>query len=338
MRKIAEELGLNRMTVSAIINGKWRERGFSPKTRDRVVAYLEKRGYVPSRSALELREGTSQTTQRTGILFSSRFHPYVMYSLERIVEYLKKSSKTVEIEMVSSGEDIHGVRELVARRVDNLIWFYPNISTQAAYISSMLPYLGNFKHSVIYNYDFDGHGCERELIDNHVHLVGINRKKGFADLGRHFKKLGHKRVGLVGFRSSHDAFRTKGVAFYEIVPDFNDKKDFTYLEGSTDKVIKAVKEKNITAIYIHGFIRASNLVNSLTRKGVDISNELLVVGHDYDALPTLFPVKPLTMLRIPASDMIKRTISVINDDVKDEYRHCFNMKIKQLFDETAYGK
>ncbi len=332
MREIAEELGLNRMTVSAIINGKWRERGFSPKTRDRVITYLEKRGYVPSRSALDLRERASQTTQRTGILFSSRFHPYVMYSLERIVEYLKKSSKTVEIEMVSSGEDIHGVKELVARRVDNLIWFYPNISTQAAYIPSILPYLRNFKHSVIYNFDFNDQSYEQELIPNRVHLIGIDRKKGFADLGRYLRKYGHKQVGLVGFRTSPKAFQAKGVNFHGIVPDYNAKNDFDYLERSTDEVIKVIKEKDITAVYIHGFIRASNLVNSLTRKGVDIPKELLVVGHDYDELPTLFPVKPLTMLRIPASDMIKRTINVINDVAKDEYRHCFNMKIKQLFD------
>jgi len=51
MQQIADQLGVSRMTVSAVINERHSDRRVAPATRQRIAEFLDQSGYVPSRHA-----------------------------------------------------------------------------------------------------------------------------------------------------------------------------------------------------------------------------------------------------------------------------------------------
>ena len=65
---IAEKLKLSRVTVSAILNDRYRKLGISEKTAARVRDCAQELGYLPNQNALSMKSGRSMTI---GMLSSS---------------------------------------------------------------------------------------------------------------------------------------------------------------------------------------------------------------------------------------------------------------------------
>ena len=61
IRDIAAKLELSRVTVSAILNNRYKKLGISEKTAERVRACADELGYVPDQNALSMKEGRSLT-------------------------------------------------------------------------------------------------------------------------------------------------------------------------------------------------------------------------------------------------------------------------------------
>ena len=85
MEQIARELNLSRVTVSSVINDRFRERGISETTALRVRDYLAKRGYVPSRSAVDLRTGVRSAL---GILYGGRLYSHLIEAFNELVGHI----------------------------------------------------------------------------------------------------------------------------------------------------------------------------------------------------------------------------------------------------------
>ncbi len=329
MRQIADELGLNRMTVSSIINGKWRERGYSEETEKKVSAYLRDRGYVQSRDAMKLRNGGSGGS--TGILFSSKFYPPIMYAFEKILSHLKLSTQSVEIIAVDPKDNIHGMQELAARRVEKIIWFQSgSFDEQTHNLPQIFPYLKNFKQKIIFNYDFGtDDNNDKELISHGIHLVGINRSHGYAELGKYFKAKGHYKIGFPGQISglkSRNIFSMPELQTIGIRPKQKALGELENLELLAGEVIHGMERDGITAVYMHDYAKTVNLVNILARKGVDIPEKLLVAGFSFSAF-TAYPTRPMVFLNMPIENMIDKTVQLIKHRSGTKYEYCFPLDI-----------
>ena len=86
MKQIASELGISRWTVSMILNNNAKRRGIASDTINRVQSYIKERGYVPSRQALDLRNGKKDSI---GILYCGRLYSHLTEAFNRRVDQLR---------------------------------------------------------------------------------------------------------------------------------------------------------------------------------------------------------------------------------------------------------
>ena len=71
MSQMAKELNLSRRVVSAVANDNLGGIRVSDKTRKRIKEHLRDRGYVQSKSALQLRQGGQQ--ELVSLLYCGKF-------------------------------------------------------------------------------------------------------------------------------------------------------------------------------------------------------------------------------------------------------------------------
>src|SRR5690606_36470617 len=95
----------------------------SPEIERRVIEYMKKIGYVPNRQALNLRSGTRGAF---GILHCGHLVSHFVEAFNLMTDRFVDSPQNVEIVVVKPTDLLAGLRELIARGVDNLIWIHDN--------------------------------------------------------------------------------------------------------------------------------------------------------------------------------------------------------------------
>ena len=74
MTEVANELGLSRNAVSAVMNNRARKFGLSVATENRIREYIDKSGYVQARHALQTKTGDRNNT--VDLLYCGEFPRY----------------------------------------------------------------------------------------------------------------------------------------------------------------------------------------------------------------------------------------------------------------------
>jgi LacI family transcriptional regulator len=344
MRKIAEELGLSRVTVSSVINNKARKRNISQSTVERVQTYLKTRGYVPSRQARELRMGNRNTT---GILHCGHIYSHLTEAFNKLVDHFSNCPQGVEIVVVRREHLLDGLRELVSRGIRKLIWIHtrrPDVEFEKS--EEVLGVLSNVK-TVIYNYRFD-RGCwDQRLRGLGIYLVGANRNKAYQHLASLIKSLGHESVALCEYYESESmgvsdaefnaAFKNAGLAVVSI--DFPDVADYRSLIGGeffARQIIQAIRKRSITAVCFLDDEVAADTMAELLKKGISIPGELSVTGFDGMRYTSALAV-PLTTLKMPVEEMVDQTIRLMNKN-STSYEYCFELNLIERKSHGIRGK
>jgi len=191
MKQIAKELNLNRMTVSAVINNVSKERRISEATTQRVREYLNKRGFVPSRQALNLKQGKRDLV---GILFYSPSYTHLIEAFNRLTNIYNSKPNSLEMLVVSYSQTMWGIKELLARGVSKLIWIHSRVAHSQFLDHDIFNYLTNFEKVVFYNYVYRPNDNSADLIKRGFYLVGLDRLQGFRQMAQFLKSLGHTKV------------------------------------------------------------------------------------------------------------------------------------------------
>ncbi len=324
MSKIAKELGLSRMAVSAVVNGKCKERGFSKKTEEKVNAYLRKKGFVPSKYASKLRKGE---TGGVGVLFNSEFYPMMMSSLERVLKELRKND-SVEMIAVNNNDLRNGFEELISRRVSKLIWFQSFVELEDALtISKLMPYMNNFSQKIIYNYNF-GYNKELDakLLKAGVNLVGLNLDSGYRDLCKYLKKAGHKKIVALLSPSKFEVFTGNGIEVRALPQAAPGLDDYSKMQYYADALLELKKNYDFSAVYYHDYLKSLYLIDILHEKGIDVPEDLSLWGYGYDSHP-FYRISKMSMLNIPVNDMVECVVKLLKDDSAKASEHCFSHEV-----------
>jgi len=312
MAQMAAELGLSRFAVSSVVNGKPQQARLTESTVRRVREHLDRRGYVPSRAACDLR---SSPTRVVGLLHLGTLNRHLAEAFHLLAESLSGSASGLEI-MVTPGEQLEpALREMMARRVTDLVWLH-NPSTGERYLEERVANYFKRTRTILYNYPFNMWPGEKELLERGVALVGVDRKLQFQRIARFLKGLGHKVVALPNVLPSvqpcMDAFTSAGLVVADCPLPF---------KAAT--LIQAMKHQGVTAAWVNGDNVACQVVDELRERGVRIPEDLTVVG--FDGMSRVHR-QDLTTRVMPVQEMVAKVCEIVAG-MEPELRHCFDMEL-----------
>jgi LacI family transcriptional regulator len=331
MQSVAAKLGLSRLTVSSVVNGKARQRGIAAATAERVRAYLKQSGFIPSRQATLLRAGKRESV---GILYCGRLYSHLTEAFNLMVGRFADQPAGLEL-MVVRREDLEkGLVELIARRVSKLVWIHTlHPETELREKESLLGLLANIQTVAIYNYNFDVCGLDAELAARGIHLIGVSRRKAYQQLALFLKSLGHHTVAFPDVADADSSkiqfvsvFKENGFTTLTVPharPVNNDPEQYAALLAQ--HMVKARQLHPVTAACFLDDDLAGFALREFMKIGVRIPADLTVTGFDGLRLAGSFAV-PLTTLGLPVDRMVRRVESILQKS-PPKYRHCFEIEL-----------
>jgi len=316
MAQMAAELGLSPGAVSSVLNGRAKQARISESTVQRVREHLTQRGYVPSRHACHLREAPARVI---GILYVGELlSSHLVEGFHKLVGLLGNDTQGLEICMTPLGPVEAAVRDLLARRVTDLVWVNNNSQGGEQYRwGSISQYLRNTR-TIIYNYPFDSPFGEKELLDRGVALVGVDRTAQNRRLAIFLKQLGHSVIALPDipdgelYKNYFETFASVGLKVAVCPPSF-----------TAEGMLKVMKDQGVTAACFHGDNPASMAIWRLREVGVRVPEDLTVMGFD-GMSKSYYP--DLTTQAIPVGKMVAKVGELIAGTER-ELSHCFDLEL-----------
>lgn len=288
---IAEELGLSTATVSNVLHGKTKK--ISDETVRRVQALLEKRQYVPSMAGILLAQNSSRII---GIIVNDHekyeSHTlddvFIATSLNFLSEEIEKSGQFMMIKKTTSPEEI--IKFASMWNLDGMVLI--------GFCDEDYMYLRN--HMRIPFVVYDGYCDNAQRIYN----ITIDNYDGGFQVGRHFKKLGHKRALCISdncicvdkerYDGFCEGFGKENCGFMLIPMKKSERLDFYH--NNLDSL------RNYTAVFAVSDFYAIEFMHFLQENGISVPDEISVAGFDDTPMctlvsPTLTSVKQDMSLR-----------------------------------------
>jgi len=146
-------------------------------------------------------------------------------------------------------------------------------------------------------------------INPSISKVGIDDYAAGYELGNHFIKCGHKRIGYIGLREQHITANRRGKGLQAAMSDAGiDLDNFLAEDGfstfksgfqATDKFLSL--ENPPTAIFAGNDYMAAGAIACATRRGLKIPEDISIAGFDGADLSEMF-VPPFTTVKQPLKD------------------------------------
>ena len=194
MAEVGRLAGVSVATVSHVLNG---TRAVRPETAARVLAAIDRTGYMPNSVARGLARAR---TQSIGLALSAVSNPYFMEVVTAIEAAVGRAGYTLLLTNTQEDpeHELRAVQALLQRRVDGLL-----LAPTAGAGERVLRYLGSQSLPVVL--------LDRFVSTGHD-VVGTENEQATAELVEHLAGLGHRRIGIVaGFpRLSTTVERVRG--------------------------------------------------------------------------------------------------------------------------------
>ena len=320
MRQLAESLGLNRGTVSAILNGQAAKRGIAAATERRVLESLEASGYVQSRHALGLK---ARGAEKVGVL-QTGLYSRLVDAFNYFVDWNLASGKPFELHAVAPRDILAGVKEMLARGVTRLIVVRSAQGPDNALDEAAAPFLNRLQRMVIYNHDPGTCSpTDRLLLEQAgVCAVSCDRRGGWRELARLLRSLGHSQVALpervIGLpgkdRTLADLFRAEGLEPQGLRgDDVPLKPDAACARRLAARFLDVWRKERITAVASSNDDIAAFFMVELLDHGVAVPGDVSVTGFNGIELGEALRV-PLTTLAMPVEQMAAKTLELLMAD------------------------
>src|SRR5215212_7163001 len=305
---VARRAGVSRTTVSFVLNDV-KEANISEETRRRVLAAAEELQYVPDATAQALASGRTRTL---GMVFHTHPHGVAdlahMQILQGLMSVASQSGIRLLVDMVNENDtaDIY-VSLSRNKRIDGLILSDPRVDDRALYdlLHDDFPIvlLGRLPGVKVASIEFDNRGGARAAVD---HLVG----------------QGHKRIGFIGYASSHftgvierlsgyrDALAAAGIPFDETLVFFGDYNDAGTGFASATSLLELPERP--TAIFVSSDVLAFAALTAIHQHGLRIPDDIGIVGFDDNPL-SRYAYPPLTTVYLPFEEMGRRAGEMLRD-------------------------
>lgn len=268
---VAREASVSMATVSRVVNG---NPNVKPVTRKKVLDVIEQLGYRPNAVARGL---ASKKTTTVGVIIpdiSDTFCAELARGIEDIATMYKYNILLCNSDH-SREKEFNLINTLLSKQVDGLIFISENVSET---------HVQEFKRArtpVVLAASFDD--------NNEIPSVTISYGEATKEVITGLIEKGHKKIGYIAgnsdnqgvsikkFNAYKEALQENGISF-----DENLVKYTNYTHESGEKAFAELwdNEDRPTAIFCVTDELALGCINGATDKGVDVPNELEVVGFN----------------------------------------------------------
>ncbi|MFD0769345.1 LacI family DNA-binding transcriptional regulator [Bacillus sp. CGMCC 1.60114] len=303
LEDVALHAGVSPTTVSRVLNN----RGYiSKETRKRVYESMKAINYFPNEMARSL---LAKQSHIIGLIFPTVSNPFfgeLIFNIEMICEelgykvflcnslnHVDKEKKYLDmllrnqVDGIIVGSHNRGI-------FDQVITSLPIVAVDQ-FISESAPIVSsnNYLGGKLATEHLIKKGCKKI-----IHISGPIR----LDTPTHLRSAAYK-----------DVMEANGFEpiIYETVQTFN--------HTETDELIKRVLQENpdVDGIFASDDIFAANLHNKALQIGINVPDELKIVGYDgTETVRKLFP--QLTTIKQPISEMAEIAVKILVSKIKNE--------------------
>jgi DNA-binding LacI/PurR family transcriptional regulator len=325
LREVAERAGVARGTVSSVLNDRAAELRISTQTQERIRRIAEEMGYRPNRLARGLEKGR---TNILGLMIPGLRNPFFLGLLETAEERAFQAGYDVLPDtgfQLRASYHVHG--KLSGWPVDGiLIWVRPD--------KTLADYLGKWNEDapVVYL------GYKRE---DTTDFVGIDREDGVRQVMQHLQERGYRRIAylypwadLQPVDSRYTVYEAvcadKGLEPERIMLETLEPQDRLSLitqaglreaglKTGLSLALRPVGDRP-DAIVCHNDLVAIGLFHGLRRGGLDVPEDVAVVGFD-GIEEGLYLDKPLTTAVSPGVQVVETAFHILTQRLSDTDTH-----------------
>lgn len=308
IKDIAKECGCAIGTVSRVLND---HPDVSDKTREKVLAVVQKHGFVLNTNAKQLK---AQERKNIVVIVKGTSSPLLNTLLERLQKKFVNLPYTVSV-VVLDEEDDESARAVRLYYETKPVGFV---------------FLGGNPDK--YSQEFDNLRVPCVLISNeaeslesdYLSSVSIENKLGAFSATEYLIKHGHKNIGVIGgsLDSQVSCYRYEGFvnAMKENNLDFDFDSSYQISKYSMDGGFSAVeklieKNKSITAIFAMSDVMAMGACRKLHEIGYHVPKDISIVGYDGIKLGEFFFPR-LTTIKQNEDELVEKGVSILLDCIE----------------------
>jgi DNA-binding LacI/PurR family transcriptional regulator len=311
MADVAVRAGVSHQTVSRVING---HPSVAPLTRERVQQAITELGYRPNLAARALVTGSTRTIGLVTVKINQYGPAQTMLGLEKAARAAGYSVSVSILDDASADAMREAVDRFVAQSVDAIVALatYDDAAEAMHSIDAPVPLVA----------------VQVGGAEDHPG-VGVDQESGARLATRHLLALGHRTVHHVGgpadsqeARGRMAGWRSELVAAGAPVPQIL-RGDWTpssgYAAGRT-LAGRIRAGEDITAVFIANDQMALGLLAALHEEGLEIPEDLSVVGFD-DLPEAPYFTPPLTTVRQDFAELGRRGVQLVLARLEGETMH-----------------
>ena len=314
IKDIARISGVTPTTVSNVINK--RTSRVSSVTVQKVLSVIEQTGYIPNRNARAL---ASKSTRIIGVIFpkvaegllQDPFHSQLLSGIEAEI---RRCDYYLMIHSISSYRDLYNLMGnwnvdgiIVLSLLDNESLCPQRMESIPTVFIDAYDVIGTFPN------------------------IGSQDYEGAMLATNHLIQQGHSRIGFIGYdsviisRASVISQRIKG--FTQALEDahipYSPNKDiFTcgHVKKATGEERRSLLSfiKQHSAVFVSADILAVEIMKILREEGINIPNDLSIIGYD----------------NLPVSELVSPTLSTISQNIPQKGALAAQQLIMQIEGET----
>jgi len=287
---VARLSGVSKKTVSRVIN----EAPFVKlETRHRVEEVIRKMSYKPNPQARGL---AFRKSFLIGLIYDNPNAEYVMNCLEGALEALRDSGFELIVHPCNrrSPEFLAGVKNFVERQKLHGVIMLPPISENLAVLK------------ILADRQCPHVSIASVKMETATYRVVSNDRDACAEAVEHLVDLGHARIAIITGPDSHSSANERLGGFVEgltrrgiaVPPEYIVKGGYTFESGIEAAESLLSLPSRPTAIFASNDEMAAGVYEAAHRAGIDIPEQLSVVGFDDSPIASrIWP--PLTTIRLP---------------------------------------
>lgn len=283
MAQVAQHAGVSQASVSRVLNGVATVDPAIVAKVNRAVAALN---YSPSEAARSLVRGSSHTI---ALLVPDLENPMFQGVLKGLTVAAARDGYRV---LVADSAEAVGVEAEIAAearsKCDALVLVSPRMPD-----SELKDLIQRTTPVVVVN---------RRVDDSPAAQLAVDYRTAIKELGVHLRGFGHRRIAYLAGPPLSYANELRAQGLGELAREFEDLEFITVSAGSSMEAgydaADAVLETGATAAIAFNDLVALGLLSRLGEIGVDVPEQLSVVGID-DIPQSRFAAPPLTTMSVP---------------------------------------
>ena len=310
MADVARLAGVSVTTVSHVING---TRPASERTRERVLAAIERTGYRPNTIARALARGG---TQSLGLAISGLSNPYFTDVVAAIEAAAGRAGHTLLLGDTREDpeHELRIVRALAERQVDGML---------------LAPTVGALEHALPY---LEAQDVPVVLLDRFVDApldqVGCDNEQPTARLVEHLVDLGHRRIamaiGIPGLSTTDERVRGYRMALEQgglefdpaLVAEGGSQRDRAH--AAMHALLDARRPADRGRVSGNNFMTIG-LLRAIAERGLTVPDDIALVAFDDFEWADLFAPR-LTVIRQPTTELGSRAVELLLSRLEDPAR------------------